>query len=215
MGEYRTVADGDCVSSIAAATGHFWETLWNAPENEALAAERGDPNSLARGDRVFVPDLRVKSVDAETGMRHRFRRRGVPCKLVLRLLTAGGEPRKKARYTLTVEGVESPGRTDDDGYLRVAVPPGATRGKLVVKSDDEDEEDEEMVIEIGSLAPHDTIAGAQARLRNLGALSVRVTGELDDLTRQALTAFQRAREIDPTGELDGPTASALRDAHGS
>lgn len=215
MAEHRTVAEGDCVASIAASAGHFWETLWNAPENEALAAERGDPNSLAKGDRVFVPDLRVKSVDAETGKRHRFRRRGVPCKLVLRLLTPSGEPRKKAAYVLTVEGADSRGHTDDDGYLRIAVPPGATRGKLVVKAEDEEDEDEELEIEIGSLAPHDTIAGAQARLRNLGAIALRVTGELDEPTKQALLAFQRGHEIEPTGELDGPTASKLREAHGS
>lgn len=215
MPRVYAVVEGDCVSAIAERTGHFWQTIWRAPENKALAERRVDPNCLAVGDRVFVPDLRRKSIDGACDARHVFRRRGVPSKLVLRIIDAAGRPRPGVRFTLTVAGIETCDVTDGDGFLRATVSALSSRGRLVLHSDDLEEPDEEFELQIGSLAPRDSVAGAQARLRNLGVDSVEVTGQLDDETTRALAAFQRAHDLEPTGQLDEATAAALRDAHGS
>lgn len=227
MGRYHTVQEGDCLSSLAEQNGHFWETLWNAPENESLRNARVDPNALAPGDRVFVPDLRERTVEAATDRRHRFRRRGVPSKLVLRFLFADGRPRADVRYTLTVDGAVTTGRTDGDGYVRATIPGVARQGTIVLhgdapesvaedeRDDDEHPPDETITLTLGTLAPHGGLAGAQARLYNLGAVKVRVTGRADDETALALKAFQSGHGLEPTGALDDATADALRAAHGS
>lgn len=85
MPEY-TVKQGDCLSSIAARHGLFWEKVWNHPKNSKLKEKRKDPNILYLGDVVFVPDKDKKEESGPTEQRHRFRKKGTPAKLRLRLM---------------------------------------------------------------------------------------------------------------------------------
>ena len=68
-------------------------------------------------------------------------------------------------------------------------------------------------LQIGHLDPHDTESGLQQRLNNLGYHCPR-SGRIDAQTRVALRAFQTDQGIDPSGELDSSTESALRQHHG-
>lgn len=67
---------------------------------------------------------------------------------------------------------------------------------------------------VGAIPPPDCPQGVRYLLRNLGY----DTGgdmdetELDDLTRQALTSFQRQWRLKPSGELDDETKAALQRA---
>jgi hypothetical protein len=65
--------------------------------------------------------------------------------------------------------------------------------------------------------PADEASGVRKRLENLGHLpAAAVDPESEEiLLRCAIEAFQRARGIDPTGELDDRTRQELLDAHGS
>jgi hypothetical protein len=215
MGSYHVVRAGDCINSIAEQSGHFWETIWHADENQELRGLRSDPNSLHVGDKVFVPDLRHESVSLATGKRHRIKRVGVPNKLVLRLLWPDGRPRADARYCVDIEGNRTEGVTNAEGYLEVSISGQAQRGTLTVHAMDEDDEDEHYPLLLGRLPPHDLLLGAQVRLRNLGFLDVEPTDTLDDPTRAALELVQSNEGLPASGEFDGQTALAIRRLHGS
>jgi LysM repeat protein len=85
MPEYK-VKQGDCLSSIAERYGLFWEKVWNHPKNAKLKEKRKDPNILYPGDVVFVPDKDRKEESGATEQRHRFRKKGTPAKLRLKIM---------------------------------------------------------------------------------------------------------------------------------
>jgi len=96
MADY-TVKQGDCLSSIAAKYGLFWEKIWNHPKNARLKEQRKDPNILYPGDVVFVPEKEVKEESGATEQRHQFKKKGAPAKLRLRLMKNPGSPQERRR----------------------------------------------------------------------------------------------------------------------
>jgi hypothetical protein len=207
-GEY-VVRSGDCITSIAAAHGHFWQTLWSAPENADLKAAREDPNVLLTGDRVFIPELREKLESCGTESKHRFRKKGVPAKLRLRLLL-GSKPRRDLRYTLTIDETTFKGRTTSEGIVEAPLPPHAREGKLVLHVPGGDEI---MRLDLGSVEPIRSVLGVQQRLLNLG-IRVALSGVLDAQTRRAIEEFQARIGHRSTGELGDDLYGELERAHG-
>lgn len=205
----HTVVAGDCISSIAAAHGLFWETVWDHPANAALRQRRPSPNVLAPGDQVVVPDKRLQKHLLATGARHGFKLVGVPVLLRLQLHW-GDAARADEPFVATIDGVEQAGRTGGDGLLTLKLPPGARSGRLVVG---EGARRSEYTLALGEMDPADTPAGAIERLRNLGYDKGPPRTAWDDGARAALQAFQKDEGLPQSGEADAPTQARLLERH--
>ena len=122
-------AGGECLNVIADRFGFFPKTLWDHPKNARLKSERKDPNILLPGDRVFIPEKTPREESAATEQRQRFRRKGVPSKMKIRLQRCGtAEPYANKRYVLNLDGKLSEGTVDGEGE-RGAPDPPQVRGK--------------------------------------------------------------------------------------
>jgi N-acetylmuramoyl-L-alanine amidase len=207
MAEY-TVRQGDSTASIAYERGFFWETIWNHSNNAELRQTRDNPNVLNPGDVIFIPDKRQKDVSAETDQRHRFRRKGVPERLRIRLLNEYDEPRADVSYTLEIDGNLISGLTDSDGFIEHAIWPNARGGRLVIE-----ETEEAYLISLGHLDPSDEVSGIQSRLKNLGIYNAEINGQMNAETIDAIREFQREKDLEETGELDETTRQQIEDLH--
>lgn len=238
----HVVQQGECINSIAAQYGLFWETIWNDSANSELRRERKNPDLLLPGDRLVIPEIRVKRESGATEKRHRFRRKGVPIELVIRVLkdrTNLGAVRNSAennaddRYDDAPEQIEQPpprepeanqpyelriddrtfeGSTDGDGILKEKIPPDARRGRLVLRPGMEDERVLDLLL--GYMDPVSEPSGAAKRLANLGYRCTPAP-EMNDDIAAAIKAFQEDYGIEPTGRLDQQTRDKLQSVHGS
>jgi hypothetical protein len=236
-GKQHTVRQGESVESIAHAAGHFWETVWDAPENAELRELRKTAHVVHPGDVVFVPDPEPRTESLATGRKHVMRRKGVPSELTVRFLL-DGEPRASAAYVFVIDGEERQGSTDGDGWLREPVHPEARRAEvrftlepvedpdLVAEPADDDavhegpelpepEPDEPLEevfhFDLRHMDPSSEVSGAQGRLHLLGYRVDGIDGQADDAFREALSAFQADHELEVTGELDDATQAKLKE----
>src|SRR5215813_2893248 len=122
----HTVKQGDTLISIAAEHGFSsWETIWMDPQNQSLREKRKDPQVLAEGDSVFVPEKKTRIVHLETDKKHQF---VVPkikafCRVVLR--DDEGQPMANRRFQLEVGDKINNGTTDRSGVAELRVDPKA------------------------------------------------------------------------------------------
>ncbi|MBP9182612.1 MAG: hypothetical protein KBF78_05735 [Fuscovulum sp.] len=213
MPKQHNIRDGDCVASVAFENGFLPETVWNHPENAVLRETRQSGNVLAPGDILHVPDIDPAEAQKPGDKRHRFRRRGVPERLQIRLLDVLERPRAGLGYRLEVAGALHETVTDGDGWVRHPIPPDAAKAVLTLETGEVYE------IDLGHLPPHDSIRGVQHRLRNLGHSCGDDPPEaIDEATRSAIAAFlndpaARDRTWDDAAIRD--LGQQLRDAHGS
>jgi len=209
------VQAGECINVIADRFGFFSKTLWNHPKNARLKSERKDPNILLPGDRVFIPEKSLREESAATGQRGRFRRKGVPSRMKVRLQRCGtAEPYANKRYVLNVDGKLSEGTVDGEGNVALPIPPGTKNAVLTVG---EGEGQESFDLDFGTLDPPDSIRGAQQRLKNLGFLSGEPEGKWDAVSESALVRFQAQHVVtgdeEPSGVFDEKTKEKLKAVH--
>lgn len=203
----HVVKRGECLSSIAHTHGFFWETLWEHTDNGALREKRGDPNCLAPGDVVFIPDQRIVTRPAATDQRHVFRLRTTPVRFRLRIVV-DDEPLAGVPYVLCIdEEKQLEGATDADGWVDELVAAGARRGVLAIGA-------REVPIAFRHLAPLETPEGPHHRLTNLGYLPT-LGPVTPRVLRDAIERFQADHDLAKSGELDAATLDALHAQHRS
>lgn len=208
----HVVRQGESLSALAPAYGHFWETIWNDPKNAELKEKRKKEDVLMPGDVVFLPHLRPKNESCSTDQTHKFRRRGVPVKLTMTIMGAE-KPRANEPYRLELDtGEVLTDNLDGEGTLDVPIPPKARSATLYVGKG---LEEVKYSIGIGHLDPIDSVSGIQARLLNLGYDCGEVTGTMNAMTRGAIARFQKDKDLDPTGQADSDTRKKLEESHGS
>lgn len=240
-GEHE-VRDGECINSIADLHGHFWETIWNDGGNADIKSKRKNADLLLPDDKLVIPPLDTTPESGATEKKHRFRRKGVPIELVIRVLKAGADDRKHAldpdknkpweyndapkdnasapadepeanqRYKLTIDNMLYEGTTDGDGVLKHKIPPSASSGRLTLRPGTVDERVIEL--ELGYMDPVTEPMGAAKRLNNLG-FYCGLSEEMTPSIQSAIQRFQEAKGMSPSGNLDGATQNALQDAYGS
>lgn len=207
MPEY-TVGAGESIASIAKENGYLWKTLWDHGNNAGLRKQRANPNQLVEGDVVFLPDKSDRMVSKATDGSHRFKRKGEPTSLKIRL-TSGGEPRRNEPYTLTFDGQVIHGTTDGDGRLEQPIP-GEVKSATLLLSQGR----EAYPLAVGLLDPVSMTRGVRQRLANLGYDCGGEEGDaLGDATRAALARFQSDHGIQATGDIDGATRAKLDELH--
>ncbi len=206
----HVVRDGDCISSIAKDTGHFWETIWYEPANAELRDARKDPNVLLAGDRVAVPLITPKEEPGESEQLHRFVRKGQPEMLRVRILR-DGTPRINQPYTVEVAGAVYRGNTDATGKLQCPIPPNARRANLAVGTEPDIDEYE---LELGRIDPISELSGVQGRLNNLGFDCGAVDGRWGPRTERALRDYQKHCQLEVTGQADDETRRCLQRDYG-
>ncbi len=140
--------------------------------------------------------------------------------LNIRVTGPDGEGMANRRYVVNAGGREFRGTTDGEGWVRQDIPADASNARLSVWNGDRPADDRRTwSINIEEMADASDLAGARARLRNLGyapgAPSEDEPDVIDPATQNALRRFQRDHELEETGELDEQTISALREAHES
>jgi hypothetical protein len=205
---FYNVAQGDCISSIAFRFGFLPDTIWTHWQNAELSSKRLDPNVLFPGDSIFIPDKTLREENAATDQRHIYKRKGVPKKLKVRFLR-NNTPLANQNYILEIDGNSSQGATDGDGNLECSIVPNAHQAKVTFPNFNED-----YSLDLGFLDPVDEVSGVKARLKSLGFYVGEVNGQMDEATRNAITAFQTSQGI-PNGELDQCTKDDLKAAFGS
>jgi hypothetical protein len=217
-----SVQEGDCVESIAFKRRLEWQKVWNDPKNASLKEAGRDPNILLPGDRLYVPPVESKQVDAVTDKLHPFVLKGVPSRLHIRIVewveVEGSEqmearPRAAVPYVLVVDGKTFSGETDSDGWIDQVVSPAARQGKLTIEPGTD--QACEFAVSVGGLDPIAAHSGTCQRLANLGFASSPDLQEDSDEFQGAVRAFQGANGLETTGTLDSSTRSKLGDVHGS
>jgi N-acetylmuramoyl-L-alanine amidase len=192
-------------SASPTSTAFIGRPSGTLPENAPLRDTRQDPGLLLTGDRILIPERRLRTEPAATDARHRFVKRGALAKLRL-IVEYQDDPVPNTDYVFVLDGVIHQGTTDGSGLLEVPIPPDASEGTLDIGGLRFD-------LQLGALDPASEDIGTQQRLANLGFYHGELDGEIGPITREAVTEFQARTGLDPTGDLDADTQDMLLHRH--
>lgn len=208
MAENYQVKQGDSIFSIAFEKGFFADTIWEHANNEEVKDDRKDPNVLMPGDVVHIPDKRLKEVSKPTNNVHKFQVKNTPKRFRIQIMR-GDQPVRDMEYVLSIEGSETTGKTDGEGWITRSISPNAKKGELSLQ------EGQKFDLNLGFLDPIDEVTGLQGRLRTLGYYHGPINGQLNEDTKESLKEFQAYNDLETTGESDEETKSLLEEFAGN
>lgn len=199
------VRQGDHLAKVAARFGVAPDDIWALPQNRELK-ERRDPNILAPGDVLRIPDRPDTAVRYGANRDNRFRVE-VPTVPLNVTFAKFSEPLKNEDYEVHGMGRVVKGKTDGEGKATIQVRADVDAVEVRFAA-----HELSFTLQIGHLDPIDTELGVAQRLARLRYLYIPrgATGpRLRARIARALALFQRDEGIAVTGLRDEPTRSRL------
>lgn len=210
-----TVAQGDCLSSIANAFGFGdWKTIYNDPNNASFRQLRPDPNIIYPGDQLYIPDMDSGQQSAPTDQSHSYQLNRSPVMLRVVLLDKDQNPLANAAYTLTIDGAATQGTAGADGLVEAPIQATTQEATLSVKLTQPEDTGYTWNLKLGALDPETTMTGVQARLNNLGYNTGAVDGIQGPRTTEAVKEFQTKYQLKVDGIVGPITRGKLVEVHG-
>lgn len=208
----HTVALGEWIGSIVAAYGFdSWDWIWAHGNNAGLRADREDPNLLVPGDKLYVPDTKVKTENRPTDQPHVFERQLSKNKLILRFngVAVYIQNFGPIAYTVTVDGDSTTGNiASENDTVEIPLPIGAKEAILEMGGITKN-------LKIGGLQPITHLGGMQARLNNQGYFDGPVDGQNGPLTKQGVIGFQEYYSLKVDGVIGSQTRGQMKTVYGS
>jgi hypothetical protein len=169
---------------------------------------------------------------------HRFKRKGVPSVLKLKLLeepaqiwspdqdeaqintsdaatqhqTRNDVPRSNVRWVLNIDGKFYEGTTGADGMIEVSISPAAKSGTLTIEPGTANEK--QMPLLLGAYRPLDSLGGVKQRLANAGFDCGDRSEETSPALENVVSAFQDKYGLPVTGQADAATVAKLKQVAG-
>jgi hypothetical protein len=204
----HVVRAGEHLATIAHDAGLDPEVVWGHPKNKELRDRRQDENILCEGDILSLPLEDDEPLPLVVGGENRFSAIVPEIETHLCFADARGP---FAGEAYVVEGLDAAikGTTDGDGKLTITAPVTAKIAKIRFEK-----RGLTFSALLGEMDPITEPSGVQLRLALLGYLVGPASGELDDVTVEALKAFQKAKGLTQNGAMDPPTLDRLKEAYG-
>lgn len=212
------IQQGDTLLRIAKQHGFTRsDTIYDHPSNEAFRSLRPNPNILYAGDKINIPEAEPLVQVRSSGSRYSFTvKKPEVEKFSVKFQNKSGDLLKGKRIILSIGDQDIDVELGDDGLLEVDLPNGDEReGELNVFMDPNSEEPTHIfTIQLGHLDPIEELSGVQARCNLLGHDCGIADGIMGAKTRDGITSFQTAHNIEATGEPDELTQKKLNDVYG-
>ncbi len=210
------VRQGDYLTKLAHRRGFSAAEVWDHPKNHELKELRKDMDILYPGDLLFLPEEGPPPLPLAGHAANAFETRIASVALELVFHAQGKELANEPYEVLGLPSAEA-GTSAADGTVKLTVPLGIREIRVSFV-----ERDVAYTVRVGDMDPIAELSGARMRLANLGHYrgldplgSEEDSHELTPRDRRAIAAFQAARGLPASGELDAGTRAALGDAHGS
>jgi hypothetical protein len=215
MAEMHTITQGEHLAGVAAENGFLDYTIvWDHPDNAALRQQRGNPNVLLPGDRVYIPDKTQGPENGNTSQRHKFVVDYKQLRLRLHLEDSYEKPVANALCAVTLDDRTIQIVTDENGKLELPISPETKRCTLRISGSQTPFADETMAVNLGHLDPEDSLSGQLSRLNNLGYFPG-VSGNSDAPEFvSAVQEFQCDQGLIIDGKLGPVTQAKLKQVHG-
>lgn len=208
------IRQGDYLTRLAHDLGFDADAVWNHGDNREVR-DRSEREILAPGDVLRVPEPARDEHDLRANTTNTYRARVPWVRISIALADEAGA---LANARCVIEGISArteEHQTDGDGVLSFRVPLTVREVRVSVPA-----LHLSFPVGIAHLDPMTTPSGVRTRLRHLGYYRAAPSARSDERWDEpalvaAITLFQRAQRLDPTGVMNDDTRDALRRVHGS